>query len=417
MNAIQSSIVFAACIILCASQPTKPSSLPVLKDQPAEVLFKADNYSTVLLECVTESEEKDVKYSWFKNGSPFDWKALGHIAEREGEGSIMFFNPQPSDEGVYHCQAKTNYGTASTRPIALKKAYIDKPAAVATKEHGPVVGRPYKLDCVIPNSYPKPTITWKKQLKTDAKVAEEILDRRITLSPEGTLYFSNVTKEDVSPLHDYVCVAKHPAVIGELVLAKHNIKALIDDKEENNGNLVPQYLSKDMVAKVGDTTMIYCIFGGTPLGFPNWYKGDKLIEGKHSDRVTDHNRTSGKRLLIKYTYIEDEDTYTCKVDNKVGGPVSHSMKLTVVSAPRFLKNLDKQLDVKDSNDIQVPCKVTGKPEPKVTWTYNGKPIEKLSYKDGVLTVPKVNKASTGYYGCKAENEHGIVYAETLVNVV
>ncbi|CAB3262414.1 unnamed protein product [Arctia plantaginis] len=416
MEILKSCVVLAACIVLCASHPTQSKALPVLKDQKAEVLFKDDNYSTAFLECALENSEKDVEYSWYKNGAPFDWKAAGHIAERPGEGSIMFFNPQPQDEGIYQCFAKTSAGTASTRPISLKKAFLNVPK-VETKEHTPVFGKPYKLECQIPESYPKPTIVWKTQLRSDPSIIEGILNRRITVSPDGNLWFSNVTESDVSPSFKYICVAQSPAVTEDVILAEHFLKSLVENKEPKDGELVPQYLSNDMMAKAGDVTMIYCIYGGTPLGFPDWFKDDKLIEGKPGDRVTDHNRTSGKRLLIKETLLEDQGTYKCEVNNHVGQKQWHSMKLTVVSAPKFVQKPEKQLDVKDTHDIEVPCKVSGLPEPKITWTYNGKPLESHQYKDGVLPIAKVQKTQTGYYGCKAENEYGLIYAETLVNVV
>lgn len=174
----------------------------------------------------------------------------------------MFFNPQPSDEGVYQCYAKTSVGTASTRPITLKRAYLNAPK-VETKEHTPIHGRPFQLECPIPDAYPKPTIAWKTQLRSDPKVEETILSYTKTLSPDGTLWFSNVTEEDISPSFKYICVATSPAVKGEVVLAEHFLTKLLEDKEPKNGELVPQYLSKDMMAKAGDVTMFYCIYGGT----------------------------------------------------------------------------------------------------------------------------------------------------------
>ncbi|PZC73319.1 hypothetical protein B5X24_HaOG209709 [Helicoverpa armigera] len=64
MAPVTKGLILAACIVLCTAQPLEKREapqLPVLKDQPAEVLFRADNYSTVLLECATEGREKDVK--------------------------------------------------------------------------------------------------------------------------------------------------------------------------------------------------------------------------------------------------------------------------------------------------------------------------------------------------------------------
>ncbi|KAJ8705661.1 hypothetical protein PYW08_012707 [Mythimna loreyi] len=415
-----SFLVVAVCFTFCVSHPVHQDGaapkLPVLKDQPAEVLFKADNYSTVLLECAIEGREQDVKYTWHKNGQPFDWEKAGHIAQRPGEGSIMFFNPQPQDEGTYQCFVETPAGTASTREISLKRAFINAPQ-VKTQEHTPVEGKPFKLDCPIPESYPKPTIVWKTQLRSDPTIVETFLSRRITLSPDGTLWFSNVTESDVSPSFKYVCFAQTPASAEEVVLAEHFLKALVQDKNPNNGELVPQYVSNDMMAKAGDVTMIYCIYGGTPLGSTSWFKDGVDKEGKPGDRVTSHNRTSGKRLLIRETLPEDEGEYKCVVNNGVGQKQTHTMKLTVVSAPKLAKKSEKQVSVKEGEDVSIPCQVTGLPEPKVSWTYNAKALgERATYKDGVLTIKNAKKGDTGYYGCKAVNEHGDLYAETLVHV-
>nr|UFE16560.1 hemolin [Spodoptera frugiperda] len=416
--AAMKSVILAACIVLCTAQPIEKSEakLPVLKAQPAEVLFKADNYSTVLLECTTEGKEKDVKYTWLKNGKPFDWEKAGHIAQRPGEGSIMFFNPKPEDEGKYQCLVETPAGTASTRQILLKRAFINAPQ-IKTQEHTPVEGKPFKLDCPIPESYPKPKIVWKTQLRSDPSIVEEFLSRRITLSPDGTLWFSNVTESDISPSFKYVCFAQTPASGEDVVLAEHFLKSLAQDKGPKDGELTPQYVSNDMVAKTGDVTMFYCIYGGTPLGFVTWYKDGKEIDAKPGDRVTDHNRTSGKRLLIKETLLEDQGEYKCVVGNEVGKKQTHTMKLTVVSAPKLSKSAEKQINVKEGQDVAIPCQVTGLPEPKISWTYNAKSLgERAIYKDGVLTIKNAKKGDTGYYGCKAENEHGDLYSETLVHV-
>ncbi|KAF9812361.1 hypothetical protein SFRURICE_005472 [Spodoptera frugiperda] len=318
-------------------------------------------------------------YTWLKNGKPFDWEKAGHIAQRPGEGSIMFFNPKPEDEGKYQCLVETPAGTASTRQIQLKRAFINAPQ-IKTQEHTPVEGKPFKLDCPIPESYPKPKIVWKTQLRSDPSIVEDF---------------------------KYVCFAQTPASGEDVVLAEHFLKALVQDKGPKDGELTPQYVSNDMVAKTGDVTMFYCIYGGTPLGFVTWYKDGKEIDAKPGDRVTDHNRTSGKRLLIKETLLEDQGEYKCVVGN---GRERRR-------APKLSKSAEKQINVKEGQDVAIPCQVTGLPEPKISWTYNAKALgERAIYKDGVLTIKNAKKGDTGYYGCKAENEHGDLYAETLVHV-
>nr|ABV68858.1 hemolin-like protein [Trichoplusia ni] len=153
------------------------------------------------------------------------------------------------------------------------------------------------------------------------------------------------------------------------------------------------------------TAFLECALEGhgkdvNPLAYPDWFKENKLIEAKPGDRITDHNRTGGKRLLIKETLYEDQGTYKCEVNNGVGKKLTHSMKLTVVSAPKLSQQHEKRILVKEGEDISLPCKITGLPEPKVTWTYNTKAVsERAIYKDGVLKIKNAKKGDTGYYGC------------------
>lgn len=110
---------------------------------------------------------------------------------------MTFNKPVASDEGVYQCFAESPSGVASTRHIHFRKAYINHPD-VKVKEHTPTEGRPYKLECKIPDSYPAPKIVWKTQQIDNPDVSENVLDRKITLSPDGTLWFAEVLPKDAS---------------------------------------------------------------------------------------------------------------------------------------------------------------------------------------------------------------------------
>ncbi|XP_052745789.1 hemolin [Bicyclus anynana] len=318
-----SFVLLGVCALLGASQPIDNG--PVLKQLPSELLFREGRETTV--ECVTEGRESGVSYKWLKNGQPFSPNA--EVVQRKDEGTLVFKNPSKNDEGRYQCLAETKYGISTTR-VNLKRTFIDKPR-VELKNHKPVEGKMYKLDCKIPNSYPKPEIVWLYQSLSDSSASRNILDRRITLSPEGDLYFTNVTKGDTSGSFKYVCVARSPASDDDVVLAEHVLEEALPNNGQVDNEVYPMYVTKDFTATVGTVTMIYCIYGGTPLAYPDWYKEGTNVENGPKDRVTSHNRTSGKRLLIKDTWLEDQGNYTCIVDNGVGQPKQHTMRLTVVS--------------------------------------------------------------------------------------
>lgn len=130
-------------------------------------------------------------YKWLKNGQPFTPNA--EVVQRDAEGTLIFKNPTKTDEGLYQCLAETKHGVTTTH-ANLKLMFIDNPE-FELKKHKPEEGRMYKLDCKVPKSYPKPEIVWLYTSLSDPSASRNILDRRITVSPDGDLYFTNVTKE------------------------------------------------------------------------------------------------------------------------------------------------------------------------------------------------------------------------------
>lgn len=403
-------LVLAGFVVLCIAQPIQQNQ-PVLKEQPLEVLFTD---TRGVLECIVEGGDKNIKYSWLKDGKPFNLRS--DVTQRKNEGTLEFSKPSASDEGLYQCSAETPHGVATARAISFKRMYLNPAPTPKVQEHKAVEGRPFKLDCSAPEGYPKPVVSWKTKLDGN-NAQEDFLNRRITPSPDGTLWFSNVTQEDANPSMMYICVANSPAHEGDVVLAKHYIKELQQDPKPNTGELIPQYLSNDIIAKATDVTMIWCIYGGTPLAHPDWFKDGKDVNGKPSDRVTRHNRTSGRRLLIKHTVLEDEGRYKCVANNQLGKPQEHDITLTVVSAPFFALKPEQRVLRKEGEDVYIPCKFIGKPTPEVSYTYNGKPLttnERVSTNEDGITIKKVQKSDAGYYGCRARNQHGEQYAESLL---
>ncbi|XP_060809153.1 hemolin [Amyelois transitella] len=411
--------VIRACVVLgllavASSQPV--NNLPVLKEAPQEVLFREGTPFAV--ECVTASGDgKLFKYKWTKNGQPLNLKDNANIVQRQNEGTLVFLRPSISDEGAYQCLGESQYGTASTRVIQIRRTYLEA-QKYEVQKHTPIEGRTFKLDCPAPKAYPKPDIEWRSLQAADPIVSGEIQDARITVGPDGALYFANVTEDDASERFKYVCLASSPAVDKPVVLAEHFISSLKKDTKPQDHEVVLQYASPDTTARVGDMIFLYCIYGGNPLAHPDWFKDGKDVNNEPGARITRYNRSVGKRLLIRGVLPEDEGVYRCAVDNEVGKKQEHTMKLTVVGAPKFTKKPEKITTVKQGDDITIPCEVSGLPAPKLTYTYSAEPLKsaRVTAANG-FSIKKIEKTDSGYYGCNATNEYGSAYYETLVNVV
>ncbi|XP_041968150.1 hemolin-like [Aricia agestis] len=409
-------LVLGAYACLCAAQPVE--KLPVLIPLPDEVQYRVGS-KPLILECYASGKVAGVKYSWKRDGKELNWKPT-----RDNEGTLIIREPTKDDEGKYQCFAESDLGIASSRVIDVKRAYIDLEKVVPQK-HTPVEGRVYKLECNVPKAYPKPTIIWVRESENGEQ--KPVASQRLTVSPEGTLYFSNVTKEDTDEKIKYVCLGETPALDDHAVLAEHYITNVVEDKEPKTNDVIEQYVSKDVVAKIGDVTLLYCIYGGVPLAHPDWFKDGTNVNNSPADRVTRYNKSVGKRLLIKETWLEDEGSYTCSVDNEVGKAQTHTMHLSVVSAPKFTKQPEAMVNVKKGQDVTIPCQVSGIPLPELVWTWNTAPLPQndriLLHQSNEgnttvadLTIKNVQENDKGYYGCRGLNENGDVYAETLLYV-
>ncbi|RVE42461.1 hypothetical protein evm_012891 [Chilo suppressalis] len=413
------SFAFALTILVLVT--SQPADLPaVLKELPEEVLFRVGE--PFELNCEVESgDNSNVKFEWLAEFK--DLKANPNV--KQNDQKLVFKEMKESDEGLYQCTAETSAGIASTRHVKLRKLYINVPK-VSTQKVTPVEGRPFQLACPPVEGYPKPKVEWMKKSVANG-VLETFLSPRI-FSPQGDLYFSNATEEDVSKEFHYVCLVTSPAVDKKVPVVEWEVQGLAKDDKPSDHEVVRQFVSGDLTAKVGDVTEIYCIYGGNPMPHPDWWKDGVNVNNEPGDRVTRYNRSKGKRLLIKDTLLEDDGQYTCVVDNEAGKVQNHTMHLTVVSPPKFLKKPEKRINVKVGQELILPCEFEVKPAGEVAWTHNTKvvrdgptnpknsaPYNTIKYENN-LKIDKVQKSDSGYYGCRVTNSFGEAYAETLVVV-
>ena len=86
----------------------------------------------------------------------------------------------------------------------VRKSYLgsfkdEPPKTVAVEE-----GNPYGLECDSPDGWPNPSVYWMLQGQNWLKT---INSSRLTVDPEGNLWFSNVTRKDASEDFLYACSA------------------------------------------------------------------------------------------------------------------------------------------------------------------------------------------------------------------
>ncbi len=183
-------------------------------------------------------------------------------------------------------------------------------------------------------------------------------------------------------------------------------------------SIPPEFCTEleDKTIEEGESVEMQIFVTGTPPPDVIWYKDDQPIT------IYPHRRFHATReneicsLEIKDARCSDEGTYTCRAKN-TAGEVRKSCKLTVkqvtpTSPPAFVKNL-KDVYIVEGSCTRFDVKVTGMPEPDVTWYKDGHPVKQDKHVEIVhdedtsaliLMYGKLEDA--GDYICKASNEAG-----------
>lgn len=181
-----------------------------------------------------------------------------------GRGTLSISKPSEVDLGQYQCFAENQYGTATSNSVFMRKAELNsfKPSQPLTLTANE--GQPYKLTCQPPDGFPKPIIHWL-YFYTNGGL-KSINSSRMTVDPEGNLWFSNLTKADTTDNFMYACAAtspfKYEYKYGNRVLL--NVISTGISASQNKYEPELQYVTrKNEVAYRGKRAELFCIFGGT----------------------------------------------------------------------------------------------------------------------------------------------------------
>uniref|UniRef100_A0A0A9ZCK9 Neuroglian n=1 Tax=Lygus hesperus TaxID=30085 RepID=A0A0A9ZCK9_LYGHE len=418
--------ILLTAVLLHSSHAANQSPPYIVKQPPTdELLFQVYSQTEVindkpfLIECEAEGEPAP-KYRWIKNGKPFNWQAYDdRISQQPGRGTLVIGSPRDEDLGQYQCFATNEWGTATSNSVFVRKAELN-----SFKEQDPIPvqaqeGEPFKLTCNPPDGWPKPNVYWLIQQNEGG--IESINNSRMTVDPEGNLWFSNVTRKDASDNTAYACAAtslfRSEYKLGNRVLL--NVVASGISASQNRHPPELQYVTrKNEVAIRGSKVALYCIYGGTPLPHTVWSYNGKALP--LSERITQEH--FGKSLLIKNVEFSDKGTYTCEVSNGQGSVQSYSIQLNVLAAPYFTIEPEK-VDAAEDETAEITCEASGDPEPQIKWIHNGLPIgdapvnPRRKVTPNKIIIEKLTKKDTGNYGCNATNSIGYVYKDVYINVL
>ena len=299
-----------------------------------------------------------------KNGQLLNWQAYDdRMSQLPGLGTINVSRPRDEDSGHYQCFAENEYGIATSNSVYLRKDELDKFEDESPKRITAMEGNPFKLECKSFDGWPKPKLFWVIQ-NTDGGV-KNIYNSRMTVDPDGNLYFSNITRADESDDFYFVCAAKsvfrNEYKLGNRVLLEVT-KTGISPSQNQHAPILQYVTRENETALRGKQVELYCIYGGTPVPKIAWSKDGKPIQW--DDRIIEEH--VGKTIIIKNVTFEDAGSYKCEASNGVGDSQTHSINLKVNSEPYFTVEPEIQTKTIDES-VEFRCEAFGKPQPEIKW--------------------------------------------------
>ncbi|KAI1702784.1 immunoglobulin domain-containing protein [Ditylenchus destructor] len=370
-------------------------------------------------ELVTEQETAKFEgpppeVEWLKDGRPIQTDNDHFISAKgpaEGHFTLTVKKSNIADAGVYSCKATNKAGEAETKANFGVEELLQapkfteglKPVEIKEKDSGTM--------SVVVEGKPEPQVEWFKDGRPVA------IDNVHVVKKDEDHGRHSLTVKDAALVDagTYSCKATNKA--GEAdTKANFGVEELLQAPKFTEG-------LKPVEIKEKDSGTMSVVVEGKPEPHVEWFKDGRPVEMDNVHVVKkdeDHGRHS---LTVKDATLADAGTYTCKATNKAGEAETKANfgVEELLQAPKFTEGL-KPVEIKEKDSGTMSVVVEGKPEPKVEWFKDGRPVEvdnvhvvKKDEDHGrhSLTVKDAALADAGTYTCKATNKVG--EAETKAN--
>ncbi|XP_039524076.1 neuronal cell adhesion molecule a isoform X19 [Pimephales promelas] len=426
-------------LLLLLGHMTTGLEVPLDLPQPPTITHQSpkdyiiDPRENIIIHCEAKGKPHP-SFSWTRNGTHFDVEKDSKVIMKPSSGTLVIdISGEKAEayEGVYQCIARNEHGSAVSNNIVIRQS---RSPLWSKEKNEPIIvqrGMSLVLQCRPPAGLPPPIIFWM-----DNNFQRLPQNSRVSQALNGDLYFSNVLMEDSR--NDYICYARFPHT--QTIQQKQPITVNVLDIEAMNdtvlaaflngsdfwgdtpsGERVPTFMhppgahSTTMVLK-GDTLELECLADGLPTPEISW---TKVAGDLPSSRFSFHSFQ--KTLKITEVTEADGGDYRCLAKNRLGS--NHHTITVVVRAAPFWISAPQNLILAPKENGMLTCRVGGNPQPMVTWSVNGIPIENShkdpsrNIKDDEIILSDVQTGSSAVYQCNASNEYGYLLANAFVSVL
>lgn len=174
----------------------------------------------------------------------------------------------------------------------------------------------------------------------------------------------------------------------------------------------------DVEIRFGNTAYFRCKAEGSPDPEILWMHNNEFVDPTPGHYTILEDGT----LMIENAQDDDVGSYECIARNAAGEVKTNTVELRMQHSynepPRFLVQ-PSDIQVALGDTIDLPCAVEGRPQPVVTWTFNGANVRlnsRVSIVGGGLHIISVREDDRGEYRCRAENSEGVITAAARLSV-
>ncbi|KAM9758937.1 neural cell adhesion molecule L1-like protein isoform 3-T5 [Menidia menidia] len=398
--------------------PLEVEQLPTITAQSPSPVIAFPFEDSFSMTCEAKGNPEP-EFRWTKNGQEFDPILDSRLMKEENSGTFVIPNNGNLTEyqGTYRCSALNKLGAAISKEIEFIVPNVPKFPKETLDPVKVEEGQPFVLKCDPPEGIPPLQIYW---MTINLQHIEQ--DERVSMGLNGDLYFAHAVEKDSRT--DYCCYASFPTI---RTIAQKNAMSVVVKARKRDGTeraneilemkpslMTPPGVQSEIRLMKGEDLKMECIAQGIPTPLVEWTKiGHHLPE-----KAAKENH--GKLLNIPRADQGDSGKYMCKAKNTLGQAV-HSFIVTVEEPPEWVVEPESQLSMIGS-DVLIKCSARGTPEPTITWSVNGVPLQESPSAnrrlfDNTIILQNAQASDSAVYQCEASNTHGTLLSNANIMIM
>ncbi|XP_071495752.1 uncharacterized protein [Diadema antillarum] len=379
-------------------------------------------------ECVLKGDPVPV-VEWLRNNTPIQTENPDYKLARNTETGVCRLEIDevfPEDAARYTCRATNEVGKAETTAMlsvfGLDEEDLRAPSILSHPEDLTIrEGEPIRVACSV-GGEPPLFVKWFK----DGELLDEAGEFAISFEDDVTvLQVSESFAEDSGV---YTCQVSNA---WGRTSSSANV-TIIDEEEEVDADSDRQAACitsnlKPTTVREGAPFGLACSVQGNPPIVVEWLRDNEPLEVGGEYIMQFEGGVAS--LRVNESFPEDSGAYTCRVSNPIGSD-SSTAKVTVLEetspTPPWIQPLKLEsdyLEIPVGQPVKLAFKVSGTPEPNVTWRHDGRQVHssqriQLTKEDTThtLEIRKAEPDDSGQYTINAENEKGQESTSIQINV-